>query len=254
MKYNEFLKPNGIGKKQVAFNIPENASIMSVAMSNYEEQASGANDGILHQASANATALSRVIAYTAATSAINNNYSSPFALKDIADFTIPTSMHGNITWHEAVVKFQHSGVGMPANSEYYLSADGTVIIPKKSGWYLVNSMFYLADHSGNHKYKYDAYPADQVEDLLAGGDYQETSEHPTLRLSNFIPIIGFDSYGENNINSDFYGGNGPVLGGIKFIITMYGNNSAVNVTSNSRAYVQCMWIAPLSEAKTFNPA
>lgn len=255
MKYNESLKPNGIGKKQVAFNIPKNASAMSIADANYEEQTVGANDGILHQANANATALSRVIAYSAATSAINNNYSSPFALKDVADFTIPTSLiNGNITWHYATVKFQHIGVGLPSNSEFYLSSDGTTIIPKRSGWYLVNSMFYLGDHSGNHKYKYDAYPADQPEDGLAGGDFQETSEHPTLRLSNFIPVIGFDSYGENNIVSDFYGIGYP-YGGINFQIAVYGNNSAIDVTStNSRAYVQCMWIAPLTEARTYNPA
>jgi hypothetical protein len=254
MKYNESLKPNGIGKKQVAFNIPKNASAMSIADANYEEQTVGANDGILHQANANATALSRVIAYSAATSAINNNYSSPFGINGIEDFTIPTSINGNTAWHEATVKFSQTGAKQPANSEFYLSADGSLIIPKKSGWYLVNSLFYLGDHTGNHKYKYNAYPADQVEDLLSGGDYQETQTYPTLRFSNFIPVIGFDAYGRNEIDPYGFGTNYP-LGGIQTIISVYGNNAAINVTStNSRAWMQCIWISPLTEARTYNPA
>jgi len=254
MKYNEPIKPNGIGKKQVAFNIPKNSSIISLAEAHYEEQTTGANDGILHQANANASALSRVIAYSAATSAINNNYSSPFGINGIENFTIPTSINGSTTWHEATVKFSQSGAKQPANSEFYLSADGTNIIPKRSGWYLVNSMFYLGDHSGNHVYIYKAYPADQVEDLIAGGDYLETQDHPTLRFNHIVPVIGYDAYGENNIDPYGFGTDFP-LGGIKINILVYGNTQAINVTSaNSQAWVQCMWIAPLTEARTYNPA
>jgi hypothetical protein len=36
---------------------------------------------------------------------------------------------------------------------------------------------------------------------------------------------------------------------------VYGNTNAINVTSaNSQAWVQCLWIAPLSEAYTRDPA
>ena len=111
-------------------------------------------------------------------------------------------------------------------------------------------MFYLGDHHGNHVYIYNAYPADHATDLIAGGDYLETQDHPTLRFNHLVPVIGFDYYSKNVVQDSF-----NPLGGIKLNFMVYGNNSAINVTSaNSQAWVQCMWIAPLSEAYTRDPA
>jgi hypothetical protein len=62
-------------------------------------------------------------------------------------------------------------------------------------------------------------------------------------------VIGFDEYNKNVVQDSF-----NPLGGIKLNIMVYGNNHAINVTStNSQAWVQCMWIAPLSEAYTRKP-
>ena len=250
MKYNESLKPYGIGKKQVAFNIPENASIMSIATANYEEQTSGANEGILHQANANATALSRVIAYSAATSAINNNYSSPFGIGSIDSFTIPTSFfNANTTMHFAKVKFSQAEYLTLKNNGFYLSSNGTTIIPRRSGWYLVNSLFYLGDHKGNHNYRYNAYSVDSVEQWSNVGDYLHTHEYPTLRINSVVPVVGFDAYGEHDILDENY-----PLGGIELEIGVYGNTHAINITGASRGWVQCMWLSPLSEAITTNTA
>lgn len=251
MKFNEPVSPKGIGRNQVAFNLPVNGQLINVLT---QDESDNTNDITIQDATSKAISLSRVIAYSAASSAIANNYSSPFGLSGIQNFTIPTSLSGNTTWHEATVKFDLSGAKQPKNSNFYLSADGTTIMPIKSGWYMVNSMFYLGDHSGNHAYIYKAYPADQVEDLLAGGDYVETQEHPTLRFNHFIPVIGFDAYGKSKVDPYGFGTDYP-LGGIKLNIMVYGNTNAINVTStNSQAWVQCMWIAPLSEAYTYNPA
>lgn len=251
MKFNEPVTPKGIGRNQIAFNLPVNGQLINLVQ---QEEGDSTTDVNIQDAVSRSVGLSRVIAYSAASSAIANNYSSPFGLSGIENFTIPTSINGSTTWHEATVKFSQSGAKQPANSEFYLTADGTTIIPKRSGWYMVNSMFYLGDHAGNHVYIYNAYPADQVEDMIAGGDYVETQDHPTLRFSHLIPVIGFDAYGRNKVDPYGFGTDYP-LGGIKLNVRVYGNTNAINVTStNSQAWVQCMWISPLREAITTNPA
>lgn len=249
MKFNEPIHPKGIGRSQVAFNLPLNGQLIDLV----EEEISGdTTQQTIQEASIKAIAMSRVIAYSAASSAIANNYSSPFGLTGLENFTIPAAT--STTWSEATVKFDQNTISntsyQPVNSEFYLSSDGTTIIPKRSGWYMVNSMFYLGDHSGNHVYIYNAYPADHATDLIAGGDYLESHDHPTLRFNHLVPVIGFDYYGKNVVQDSF-----NPLGGIKLNIMVYGNNSAINVTSaNSQAWVQCLWIAPLSEAYTRDPA
>jgi hypothetical protein len=249
MKFNEPISPKGIGRNQVAFNLPDNGNLQSIL----QEVASDDSTQVdLQEAVSRSTALSRVIAYSAASSAIANNYSSPFGLSGIENFTIPAATAH--TWSDATLKFKQNTISntsyQPVNSEFYLSSDGTTIIPKRSGWYMVNSMFYLGDHAGNHVYIYNAYPADHATDLIAGGDYLETQDHPTLRFNHLVPVIGYDYYGKNVVQDSF-----NPLGGIKLNIMVYGNNSAINVTSaNSQAWVQCLWIAPLSEAYTRDPA
>ena len=249
MKFNEPIHPKGIGRSQVAFNLPLNGQLIDLVE---EEISADFTQETIQEASIKAIALSRVIAYSAASSAIANNYSSPFGLSGLEDFTIPAATSS--TWSEATVKFKQNTISntsyQPLNSEFYLSSDGTTIIPKRSGWYMVNSMFYLGDHSGNHVYIYNAYPVDHGTDLIAGGDYLETQDHPTLRFNHLVPVIGFDYYGKNVVQDSF-----NPLGGIKLNIMVYGNTGAINVTSaNSQAWVQCMWIAPLSEAYTRDPA
>lgn len=253
MKFNEPVTPKGIGRNQVAFNLPINGQLINIIE---QEEGDSTTESNIQEAVSRSVGLSRVIAHSAASSAIANNYSSPFGLNGIEDFTIPAATSS--TWSDATLKFKQNTISntsyQPINSEFYLSADGTTIIPKRSGWYMVNSMFYLGDHAGNHVYIYNAYPADQVEDELAGGDYLETQEHPTLRFSHLVPVIGFDAYGKTKVDPYGFGTDYP-LGGIKLNIKVYGNTQAINVTStNSQAWVQCMWLSPLSEAITRNPA
>jgi hypothetical protein len=249
MKFNEPINPKGVGRLQVSFNLPTNGQPINLLD---EESVADSTQETIQEASIKAIALSRVIAYSAASSAIANNYSSPFGLSGIENFTIPAAT--STTWSDATLIFKQNTISntsyQPVNSEFYLSSDGTTIIPKRSGWYMVNSMFYLGDHAGNHVYIYNAYPADHATDLIAGGDYLESQDHPTLRFNHLVPVIGFDYYGKNVVQDSF-----NPLGGIKFNIMVYGNNSAINVTSaNSQAWVQCLWIAPLSEAYTRDPA
>jgi len=249
MKFNEPVSAKGIGRNQVAFNLPDTGNLQEILEGVENDDPT---QQTIQEASIKAIAMSRVIAYSAASSAIANNYSSPFGLSGLENFTIPAAT--STTWSDATVKFKQNTISntsyQPVNSQYYLSSDGTTIIPKRSGWYMVNSMFYLGDHSGNHIYIYNAYPVDHATDLIAGGDYLETQDHPTLRFNHLVPVIGFDYYGKNVVQDSF-----NPLGGIKLNIQVYGNTGAINVTSaNSQAWVQCMWIAPLSEAYTRDPA
>ena len=247
MKFNEPVTPKGIGRNQVAFNLPVNGQLINIIE---QEEGDSTTEVNIQEAVSRSVGLSRVIAHSAASSAINNNYSSPFGLSTIADFTIPTSFFNpNTTMHFAKVKFDQDYTTLQ-NNGFYLSSNGTTIIPRRSGWYLVNSRFFLGNHKGNHHYKYNAYSVDSVEQNYNGGDILYTQEYPTLKISTVIPVIGFDSYGKNvRQNSDY------PLGGIELEIGVYGNTQQINVGSgSSKAWVQCMWIAPLSEAITTNTA
>ena len=100
MKFNEPISPKGIGRNQVAFNLPVNGQIVNITEQEESDDSTQVN---LQDAVSRSTALSRVIAYSAASSAIANNYAEPFGLAQIKDFTINHA--GPSNWSQATVTF-----------------------------------------------------------------------------------------------------------------------------------------------------
>lgn len=247
MKFNEPVSPKGIGRNQVAFNLPVNGQLINLVQQGENDSN---QDVIIQEAVSRSVALSRVISQSAASSAIANNYAEPFGIAKIKNFTIQGA--GSTNWSQATVTFETNNVFKygPENANYFLSADGSTIKVNRSGWYQVQAMLYLGDHAGNHKYMLKAYPEEQVDETLHGGDYLETQEHPTLRLTQLVPVIGFDIFRENKPNIA-----ANESGGFKLDLFIYGLTNNVTITSaSSQIWLQAIWLAPLRNSITSNPA
>jgi uncharacterized membrane protein len=247
MKFNEPISPKGIGRSQVAFNLPVNGQIVNITEQEESDDSTQVN---LQDAVSRSTALSRVIAYSAASSAIANNYAEPFGLAQIKDFTINHA--GPSNWSQATVTFKSDYVFKygPENANYFLSADGSTIKVNRSGWYQVQAMLYIGDHHGNHVYMLKAYSEEQIDQVLHGGDYVETNDYPTLRLSQLVPVIGFDLYKENKPNISAI-----ESGGFKLDLFIYGLSNDITITNaNSQLWLQAIWLAPLRNSITLNPS
>ena len=247
MKFNEAITPKGIGRNQVAFNLPATGQLIDLLQ---QEESDNTQDVNLQDAVSKSISMSRVIAYSAASSAISNNYAEPFAIARFNDFTIIGA--GTHNWSQATVTFQTNNFFKygPENSNYYLNADGSTIKVNRTGWYQVMANFYLGDHAGNHVYMLKAYSEEQIDQTLHGGDYVETQDHPTLRLTQLVPVIGFDLYRENKPNIA-----GIESGGFKLDLFIYGLNHNVTITNtNSQIWLQAIWLAPLRNSITSNSA
>ena len=247
MKFNESVTPKGIGRLQVSFNLPTNGQPVNLLD---QESVADPTQETIQEASIKAIALSRVIAYSAASSAIANNYAEPFAIARFNDFTIIGAGINN--WSQATVTFQTDNFFKygPENSNYYLNADGSTIKVNRTGWYQVMANFYLGDHAGNHVYMLKAYSEEQIDQTLHGGDFVGTQDYPTLRLTQLVPVIGFDLYRENKPNIA-----GSESGGFKLDLFIYGLNHNVTITNtNSQIWLQAIWLAPLRNSITSNSA
>lgn len=247
MKFNEPVTPKGIGRNQIAFNLPANGQLINLVQ---QEEGDSTTDVNIQDAVSRSVGLSRAIAYSAASSAIANNYAEPFGIAKIKNFTIQAA--GSTNWSQATVTFETNNFFKygPENANYYLNADGSTIKVNRTGWYQVHAMLYIGDHAGNHVYMLKAYSEEQIDQTLHGGDYLETQEHPTLRLTQLVPVIGFDIYRENKPNIA-----GIESGGFKLDLFIYGLNQNVTITNtNSQIWLQAIWLAPLRNSITSNSA
>lgn len=247
MKFNEPVTPKGIGRNQIAFNLPVNGQLINLVQ---QEEGDSTTDVNIQDAVSRSVGLSRVIAYSAASSAIANNYAEPFGIAKIKNFTIQAA--GSTNWSQATVTFETNNFYKygPENANYYLNADGSTIKVNRTGWYQVHAMLYIGDHAGNHVYMLKAYSEEQIDQTLHGGDYLETQEHPTLRLTQLVPVIGFDINRENKPNIA-----GIESGGFKLDLFIYGLNQNVTITNtNSQIWLQAIWLAPLRNSITSNSA
>lgn len=248
MKFNEPVKPKGIGRNQVAFNLPLTGQLIDLVQQSELDNPQEVN---LQEAVSKSISMSRVIAYSAASSAIANNYAEPFGLAGIENFTINHA--GAHNWSNATVRFEldSNSKYAPENPNYYLSSDGLTINVNRSGWYQISAMLYIGDHAGNHVYMLRAYPEEQFDETLHGGDYVETQDHPTLRLTQLVPIVGFDNFRKNNGQNV----GGIETGGFKLELFIYGLTNNITITSgNSEIWLQAIWLGPLRNSTTINPA
>lgn len=255
MKFNEPVRPAGIGRKQVAFDINRNPSAFTIV----EEQGNNHTDPESVQAQniaafVQATAMSRAIAYSAASNAITAGYNEVWGIKKVQRWTHYISAIGdygisNIHWEGDV---QDEGYNILTSLAYVDSQDPTIIRVRKKGWYLVNVWFRQTAWSHNNStYTLLAYPSDSADSSYPIRDLIETDNYPVLRLSSLICIPGSNYLGDPASPNDTYSD-----GGIQIQFTNispgHGADTYSMTNSNVEASCQLIWLRPYENDNTYN--
>ncbi len=196
MKFNEPVRPSGIGRKQVAFSMPDLPSSLTIVEQQDNEEINNIeeNDAVLAQAVQSA----RVIAYSAASSAIDNNMNEVWGIKTVVPWEhIVNSSHlGNslIKWESDP---RNEAYGINTSLAYIDTEDPTIIRVRKKGWYLVNVIFLQTEwYHNNSIYYLRALAVDQQDSFYTMQDVCITDTYPVLRLSTLIGVPSGNNLGK----------------------------------------------------------
>lgn len=141
MKSNEHVRPAGIGKSQVAFQVKGRPSLMSVDGTEIQNEIS--NAGTISQSNANA--LARAIATASASSLQQDMQNNCLEMYGVSGFFLGTGTLGaNIPW----IRNNRS-----VNSTLYDYNPNTQWISvRKQGWYLVRAYIYAPLVNAAHEW------------------------------------------------------------------------------------------------------
>lgn len=188
MKFNEPVRPAGIGRKQVAFDTGRKPSALTLIEnednSSLDPQSNEAqNVATLAQAGAQA----RAIAYSAASSAMSNNQNEIWGIRGVADFTVDNSGYGYVKWIYSGTKYQNNMQQINNPFMYIDSEDPAKIRVNRPGWYLVDAMVVVENYKNSQDYRMDVL-LDDTEIIVVGFDRVHTNQYPTLRVNAIVPI------------------------------------------------------------------
>lgn len=252
MKFNEPVRPAGIGRKQVAFSMPDIPNSLTVVEEddNTEINLTEANQATL----ANANAMSRVIAYSAANATASKNQNDIWGLHKILPWThvIPhstTPTFSYIHWDG----YDGSGYGyydIASSLAYVDGEDPTIIRVTKPGWYLVTVHFFQGDHSLNNHYNTIGIIAVDSPDTFMPQSWYYSHAYPATHITAMVPVPGYILGGDPASPDDNY----QSKGGFQVQYGVYGNhNNSISITpENSRAYIQIAWMRPWEESFKVN--
>lgn len=185
MKFNEPVRPAGIGRKQVSFSMPAIPNSLTIVeqqddaeINNTEE-----NQAVLAQANA----MSRVIAYSAASSAMSNNQNEIWGVRGVADFTVDNSGYGYVKWIDSGTKYQYNMQQINNPFMYVDTEDPAKIRVNRPGWYLVDAMVVVGNYKNSSDYRMDIL-IDDTEIIVVGFDRVHTNQYPTLRVNAIVPV------------------------------------------------------------------
>jgi hypothetical protein len=250
MKFNEPVRPAGIGRKQVAFDIGQKPSLFNLIENadndgNDTNSQTGQDDAVLAQANASA----RVIAYSAASSAIDNNMNEVWGIKTIVPWThtLNSSHLGNslIKWESDP---RNEAYGINTSLAYIDTSDPTIIRVRKKGWYLVNVIFLQTEwHHNNSIYYLRALAVDQPDSFYTMQDVCITDTYPVLRLSTLIGVPSGNNLGKPSTTTD---------GGIQIEFRSQNPGHGAEVyeldDDNVEAQLQIIWLRPFEDENTYN--
>ena len=250
MKFNEPVKPAGIGRRQVAFEIGNNPSTFTLIENqdndgNNTGSQTGQDDAVLAQAVQSA----RVIAYSAASSAIDNNMNEVWGIKTVVPWTHTVNAQhlGNslIKWESDP---RNEAYGINTSLAYIDTEDPTIIRVRKKGWYLVNVIFLQTEwYHNNSIYYLRALAVDQQDSFYTMQDVCITDTYPVLRLSTLIGVPSGNNLGKPSTTTD---------GGIQ--IEFRSNNPGHGAEEfeldddNVEAQLQIIWLRPFEDENTYN--
>lgn len=248
MKFNEPVRPASIGRKQVAFEIGNNPSALTLIVNEDNDN----NDSQSQIGQDNATLaetmkLARVAAYSAASSGVANNTNRIWGTQSIINWThnanhsIPTT--SLIHWADDVDNLSNIRSGLA----YVDTEDPTIIRVTKAGWYLVNVHFYQGDHSLNNNKNGLFVISSDSPDTTTGVAYNYVSGYPSLGTSQLVPVPGYLQGTPASPNAS-HG-----QGGFQVVWQVGPHQNAINITStNSYAFIQIVWLMPWESDLFYN--
>ena len=185
MKFNEPVRPAGISRKQVAFSMPDIPNSLTVVEEddNTEINLTEANQATL----ANANAMSRVIAYSAASSAMSNNQNEIWGVRGVADFTTDSNGYGFVKWDNTGTKYRYATPQINNPFMYVDTEDPAKIRVNRPGWYLVDAMVVVENYKNSSDYRMDIL-LDDTEIVVVGFDRVHTNQYPTMRVNAIVPV------------------------------------------------------------------
>jgi len=250
MKFNEPVRPAGIGRRQVAFEIGNNPSAFTLIENqdnngNDTDSLSGQDEAVLSQAVQSA----RVLAYSAASSAISNNMNEVWGIKRVQSWShVVPSSHIGTSYIKWISDPRDEPYGIVTSLAYVDTADPTIIRVRKKGWYLVNVIFTQTEFNHNGSIYYlRAMPVDQPDSFYTMQDICICDTYPVLRLSTLIGIPSGDNLGKPSTSLD---------GGFQIQFT----NNSPNISpqtftfneDNVEAQLQIIWLRPFEDENTYN--
>ena len=185
MKFNEPVRSSGIGRKQVAFSMPDMPSSLTIVEQQDNEEVNNIEENQAVLAQANAA--SRIIAYSAASSAMSNNQNEIWGLRGVADFTTDANGFGFVKWDHSGTKYRYATPQINNPFMYVDTEDPTKIRVNRPGWYLVDAMVVVENYKNASDYRMDIL-IDDTEIIVVGFDRVHTNQYPTLRVNAIVPV------------------------------------------------------------------
>jgi len=146
MKYNEPIRPAGIGRKQVAFPTGNQTSELQSLEIDFNTIANDSTGSQIEARISNAIGIAKSSATAAASDAHKKSQNYPFGMIGITDFAL--SGLAAITT-KTLIPFRTVNV---LNSNFQYDARDRMIYVNEAGWYLVQCFFYSTTVQGNHDY------------------------------------------------------------------------------------------------------
>lgn len=188
MKFNEPVRPAGIGRRQVAFETGRNPTAFTLIENedndgNDPNSQTGQDEAVLAQANA----ASRIIAYSAASSAMSNNQNEVWGIRGVADFTTDSNGYGFVKWDNTGTLYKYNWAQINNPFMYVDTEDSTKIRVNRPGWYLVDAMVVVENYKNSTDYRMDIL-LDDTEIIVVGFDRVHTNQYPTMRVNAIVPV------------------------------------------------------------------
>lgn len=249
MKFNEPVRPAGIGRKQVAFDVGRKPTALTIAENEEATQLDPQSNEAQNMATlANANAMSRVIAYSAANATASKNQNDVWGLHKILPWTHVRSEYGQQWTNYSLIHwdgYDSAGFGyydINSSLAYVDGEDPTIIRVTRSGWYLVTVHFFQGATALNNHYNYLIITsADSTDTSMPFSTYYSHG-YPSMTMTAMVPVPGYLGDGNSSLDYDIF----DKKGGFQVAYGIDGSHgSSIEITpSNSSAYIQIAWMRP----------
>jgi hypothetical protein len=255
MKFNEPVRPAGIGRKQVAFDLQQNPSAITIIEDN-ENSASNveSTEAQLQATLAETMKLARVAAYSAASSAIVAGQNEVWGINRVGTWIhyIPEPFNVGNSYIHWDADPRNESTDIATSLAYVDSENPAIIRVRKKGYYLVNVWFRQeAWRHNNSYYRLMALSADSTDSGYPITDINETDGYPVLRLSSIISIPGSNNLGEPNSPTEAQSDGGIMVNFYSETPGHPQNQYTLNNT-NVQASIQIIWLRPYEVGNTYN--